>query len=124
MALFDSGSSVGAALATVIVPFLYLHFGSWRPAFLITGVLGFLWVALWRRHYHPPDTHPRLGDEERRAILADRAAEREGTVSQAQEVVPTGVLLAHRQTWGAIASRGLTDPVWFMITDWSIAPLR
>src|SRR6187399_3347943 len=38
VALFDSGSSIGGALATLIVPFLFLHFGSWRPAFVITGV--------------------------------------------------------------------------------------
>jgi ACS family hexuronate transporter-like MFS transporter len=118
VALFDSGSSVGAALATIIVPFLYLRFGSWRPAFLITGALGFLWLLLWRRHYHPPDTHPRLGEAERRAILADRAEERAGAPPQTDETVPAGTLLGLPQTWGAIASRGLTDPVWFMITDW------
>ena len=27
-------------------------------------------------------------------------------------------LLKLRQTWGTIASRGLTDPIWFFITDW------
>src|SRR5712672_2342917 len=27
-------------------------------------------------------------------------------------------LLKFRQTWGAIASRALTDPIWFFITDW------
>jgi ACS family hexuronate transporter-like MFS transporter len=118
VALFDSGSSVGAALATVIVPLLYLYFGSWRPAFLITGSLGFAWLILWRRHYHPPDVHPRLGEAERNAILADREEERAGAPPQTQETVPSGTLLRHRQTWGAIASRGLTDPVWFMITDW------
>ena len=118
VALFDSGSSVGAALATVIVPLLYLRFGSWRPAFLITGALGFLWLILWRRHYHPPDVHPRLGADERRAILADREQERAGSPPQTHEIVPSGTLLRLPQTWGAIASRGLTDPVWFMITDW------
>ena len=118
VALFDSGSSVGAALATVIVPLLYLHFGSWRPAFLITGALGFVWLVLWRRHYHPPDVHPRLGDEERRPILADREQERAGAPPQGNEVVGAATLLRLSQTWGAIASRGLTDPVWFMITDW------
>lgn len=118
VALFDSGSSVGAALATVLVPLLYLRFGSWRPAFLITGALGFVWLILWRRHYHPPDVHPRLGDAERAAILADRAEERLGAPPETRETVPSGTLLRLRQTWGAIASRGLTDPVWFMITDW------
>lgn len=123
VALFDSGSSFGAALATVLVPFLYVYAGGWRPAFVITGTLGFLWVLAWRRSYFPPETHPRLGEEERRMILADRALERAGDPAVAptpetQEPVPTRVLLSHRQTWGTLASRGLTDPVWFMITDW------
>lgn len=116
VALFDSGSSVGAAIATVLVPFLYLYFGGWRPAFVLTGTLGFLWVIAWRRMYHPPETHPRIGAEERRAILEDRALE--GDRVGETGTVPAGALLARRQTWGAIAARGLTDPVWFMITDW------
>jgi ACS family hexuronate transporter-like MFS transporter len=116
VALFDSGSSVGAAIATVLVPFLYLSAGSWRPAFVITGTLGFLWVIVWRRMYHPPESHPRLSPEERREILDDRALE--GSHSGETATVGAGVLLARRQTWGAITARALTDPVWFMITDW------
>jgi MFS transporter, ACS family, hexuronate transporter len=118
VALFDSGSSVGAALAAVIVPFLYLRWGSWRPAFLITGGLGFLWLLAWRRSYHPPESHPRLGEEERRMILADRAAEGDRAEIDHEAVPRSLTLLKLSQTWGAIASRGLTDPVWFMITDW------
>jgi ACS family hexuronate transporter-like MFS transporter len=121
VALFDSGSSFGAAIAAVIVPFLYLRWGGWRPAFLIIGTLGFFWLLLWRRSYHPPETHPRLGPEERRMILADHAAE--GAVHPAATAGPAddvgvATLLRLPQTWGAIAARGLTDPVWFMITDW------
>ena len=118
VALFDSGSSVGAALATVIVPLLYLYFGSWRPAFLITGALGFVWLILWRRHYHPPDVHPRLGEAERRRSSPTARRSAPGAPPQTQETVPSARCCGCRQTWGAIASRGLTDPVWFMITDW------
>src|SRR5207249_2641755 len=32
VALFDSGSSIGGAVAPFLVLFLYLTFGSWRPA--------------------------------------------------------------------------------------------
>ena len=117
VALFDSGSSFGAAIAVVLVPFLYLHGGGWRPVFVITGTLGFLWVLAWRRSYHPPESHPRLDPEELRMILADRALEDGGVVPETG-TVPAGTLLRLPQTWGAIASRGLTDPVWFMITDW------
>ena len=120
VALFDSGSSFGAAIAVVLVPFLYAKLGGWRPAFVITGMLGLLWLVLWRRSYYPPETHPRISAEERQMLLADRAAE------QAQDAAPGetgpapgwGTLLRLPQTWGVIAARGLSDPVWFMITDW------
>src|SRR5258708_32313061 len=32
--------------------------------------------------------------------------------------VSWGSLLKLPQTWGAIVSKALTDPVWFFITDW------
>ena len=114
VALFDSGSSIGAAIAAAVLPALVLYWGGWRPAFLVTGVLGFLWVLLWRRSYHLPEDHPRLGEAERQMILSERSPVTEEAVDRP----PTSRLLRLRQTWGAIASRGLTDPVWFMITDW------
>ena len=120
VALFDSGSSVGAAVAVVLVPFLYHAFGGWRPAFVAVGTLGFVWVFLWRRFYYEPEDHPRLSAEERDLILRDRAAEHtpvEEGPEAARRAAGAG-LLSFRQTWGAILARGMTDPVWFMITDW------
>src|SRR3954468_20725711 len=48
VALFDSGSSVGAALAPMIVLGAFHAFGSWRPVFCLTGLLGFGWLVLFR----------------------------------------------------------------------------
>ncbi len=119
VALFDSGSSVGAAIAPLLVLFLLGRFGSWRPAFVIVGALGFLWLAVWRLSYHPPESHPRISEGERAAILADHAAERRETGERMGASAPRWrELLGLRQTWGVIAARGLTDPVWFMIADW------
>jgi len=73
VALFDSGSAIGAAVAPALVVGLYHSFGSWRPVFVVTGMLGFSWVLVWRRFYHPPETHPRLGSDERNYILSGRA---------------------------------------------------
>src|SRR4029079_7479325 len=47
VALFDSGSSIGAAIAPVMVVGLLHVFGSWRPAFIVTGALGFGWLVLF-----------------------------------------------------------------------------
>ena len=119
VALFDSGSSVGAAVAPVLVVLLLGRLGDWRPAFLIVGSLGFLWLLAWRMSYHPPESHPRVSAAEREAILADRAAEQSQESREADARPPTWrALLSQPQTWGVIAARGLTDPVWFMIADW------
>jgi MFS transporter, ACS family, hexuronate transporter len=112
VALFDSGSSVGAALAPFIVLWVYRTTGSWRPAFIVTGVLGFLWIPLFRWLYRSPEEHPRLSPEERRDILENR-----GT-SAAASTESYRTLLRLPQTWGIVIGKGLTDPVWFFITDW------
>ncbi len=116
VALFDSGSSIGAAVAPFIVLTLYHRFGSWRPAFLITGTLGFLWLILFLWLYRTPEQHPRLSAGERADILANRGG---GVVRAAGgPQLPYGLLLRLPQTWGYVISKTCTDPVWFFITDW------
>ncbi len=119
VALFDSGSSIGGALAPFIVFGCYQAFGSWRPVFIVTGSLGFLWLLLFRWLYHSPADHPRLSPEERNLILAGTAADgARPAQSPAVAHLPYRTLLRLPQTWGFILGRSLTDPVWFFVTDW------
>lgn len=100
VAIFDSGSAVGGAIAPVLVIWLYSTFGTWRPAFVITGVLGLLWLAAWRLLYRSPEAR------EKRVVRAVGAR------------TPWKSLLRKSETWGIVLGKGLTDPVWFFITDW------
>lgn len=118
VALFDSGSSIGAAIAPALVLWLYAHFGGWRPAFLITGLAGFLWLLVWRRFYHPPEQHPRLGDSERELILRERGPGDLESGDASEAAPPLTDLLRKRETWGIIVARSFTDPIWFFIADW------
>src|ERR1700730_2962246 len=116
VAVFDSGSSVGAAIAPALVLWLYYGFGGWRPAFILTGTLGVFWILAWRWLYRPPEQHPRISPEERQMILSDRE---HTEAAEAGHARPSWIdLLKLPQTWGTIASRALTDPIWFFITDW------
>jgi ACS family hexuronate transporter-like MFS transporter len=114
-ALFDSGSSVGGAVAAWLILWIYFRWG-WRPAFAIPGTLGFLWLFVWRRLYHPPETHPRISPAEREMILSDKMEP--GSTSATRDPLGWRVLLKLPQTWAAIVSKALTDPVWFFVTDW------
>ena len=114
VAIFDSGSALGGSVAPVLVYAIYHYFHDWRPCFIFTGILGLLWIPLFRWLYHPPETHPRLSAAERADILAHRA----DTTVDAGVSLPYSHLLRLRRTWGIILSKSLTDPVWFFITDW------
>lgn len=112
-AFFDSGSSVGGALAPFIVLSIYFRWG-WRPAVAVPGLLGFLWIFVWRSVYRQPSSHPRISDVEREMLARDKT-------DLATKGVPHSRwsdLLKLPQTWGTIIARAFTDPVWFFITDW------
>jgi len=118
VALYDSGSSIGGAVAPLLVLWVYHVSGGWRAAFIVTGMLGFLWLILFRKLYYPPEQHPRLSPEERAYILAERADTRPSADGKAPGRLSYRTLLALPQTWGIIIGKTLTDPVWFFITDW------
>jgi ACS family hexuronate transporter-like MFS transporter len=123
VALFDSGSSIGAAIAPLLVLGLYQWLGTWRPVFIITGALGFIWLIAFRWFYHPPETHPLITPEERAYILADRETSDLVPSNDVSDTSPApalsyGGLAQLPQTWGIIAGKALSDPVWFFITDW------
>jgi ACS family hexuronate transporter-like MFS transporter len=99
VAIFDSGSAVGGAIAPVMVIWLHQTFGGWRPAFVITGLLGFAWLAMWRKVYRSPGP------------LASKELQKGSAETWTS-------LLRRRETWGVVLGKALTDPVWFFITDW------
>jgi ACS family hexuronate transporter-like MFS transporter len=114
VAIYDSGSAIGGAIAPFIVFAAYRLFNDWRPAFLVTGILGLAWIPLFRWLYHPPETHPRLSDAERKDILTNRA----DSAPTGEPSLPYRTLLAQKQTWGIVIAKSFTDPVWYFITDW------
>jgi MFS transporter, ACS family, hexuronate transporter len=113
-AFFDSGSSIGGAIAPFIVLAIYVRWG-WRPAFALPGLLGFVWIVAWRRLYYSPESHPRISESELKLICADKP---ESRTSLSKKHPRWRDLLVLPQTWGTIVARSFTDPVWFFITDW------
>jgi ACS family hexuronate transporter-like MFS transporter len=114
-ALFDSGSSIGGAVAPFLILSIYSRWG-WRPAFMVPGTLGFVWLIVWRWLYYPPEKHSRIPPAELQMILADKRE-----CEELQEGRPRPRwrdLLFLPQTWGTIIAKTFTDPVFFFITEW------
>jgi MFS transporter, ACS family, D-galactonate transporter len=62
-AIFDSGSKVGTAVAMPLVVWMMTSFG-WKVPFIVSGLLGLVWVALWWAYYRDPEKHKYVNQEE------------------------------------------------------------
>jgi ACS family hexuronate transporter-like MFS transporter len=107
--IFNAGTSVGAMVTPLIVPWIAGHLG-WRWAFVVTGALGFAWLVLWLRLYGKPEEHRRCTRDELALIQSDPIAT-PGKIKWAR-------LLPHRQTWVVASAKFLTDPVWWFYLFW------
>src|SRR5271157_3506084 len=67
--IYNIGASVGSMLAPPLVAWAILAY-NWRMAFVITGSLGLIWVALWLLLYQPIEKHAALSDAERNYIVS------------------------------------------------------
>jgi ACS family hexuronate transporter-like MFS transporter len=107
--IFNAGTNLGAIITPLFVPWIALHLG-WRWAFLFTGALGFVWLALWLALYRRPEAHPRCTAAEREYIKSDSVGATGG--------VPWARLLRYRQTWAFAAGKFMVDPIWWFYLFW------
>ena len=114
VAIFDSGSSIGGALAAMAIPLIALAFG-WRSAFVFSGLLGFAWLVVWLRVYHPLDRHPRVTPEEVAHIRSGQEVPRISAVRGPRRWLQ---LARDRNVWGIVLGRALTDPIWWFYVFW------
>jgi ACS family hexuronate transporter-like MFS transporter len=111
--VFNIGASVGSMLAPPLVVWAILVY-NWQSAFVITGALGLVWVALWLWLYHPPDRHPALTEDERSLIAAGQEQHLQGDGTR-----PSFLSIARqRNFWGIALPRFLADPTWGTLTFW------
>jgi ACS family hexuronate transporter-like MFS transporter len=114
VAIFDSGSSVGGALAAVVIPWIAIAFG-WRWSFVFSGGLGFIWLLMWLRIYHPIDRHPRVSPGE---VAYIRAGQDLAVSPQHPGMERWLALAANPNVWGIVLGRALTDPIWWFYIFW------
>jgi ACS family hexuronate transporter-like MFS transporter len=107
--IFNSGSNIGAIAAPILVPLIAVNLG-WQWAFILSGAVGFVWLAFWLLLYHPPAEHPRLSPAELAYIQSDPP--------EPDEAIAWSRLLPHRQTWAFTLGKFMTDPVWWFFLFW------
>ena len=90
--IFNSGASVGALAAPATIPLLARAWG-WEMAFIIIGVLGYVWMGLWMWLYEKPRHNKRVNQAE----------------------------LSYKQTWAFLVGKFMTDGVWWFFLFWAPA---
>ena len=107
--LFNAGTNMGAILTPMFVPMIALTWG-WRWAFIATGALGLLWLALWIPLYQSPEVH--------RAVTPSELAYIRGDPAEPTTSVPWLRLLGYRQTWAFAVAKLFADPIWWFYLYW------
>jgi ACS family hexuronate transporter-like MFS transporter len=111
--MFNLGASVGSMLAPPLVAWAILEY-NWQSAFVITGIIGLAWVALWLAFYNSPEKHPALSEPERDFLAAGQEKH-----LQSEGARPSVLrILAQRNFWGIAVPRFLADPTWGTLTFW------
>lgn len=109
--LVNAAAATGAIISPPLIAWITLRYG-WRFAFVITGMLGFVWLAAWLVMYHLPEQHPHISAEERDYIAAGRIHK------ASAERVSYSTLLKMPEVWGLLVSRIFADPVWWFYLFW------
>ena len=109
--LFNSGSTVGAIIAPVIVSVITVALG-WQWAFIITGALGFIWVIFWLAFYHSPEKHPKVSKEEYSYITQDE------DVNNTERDMKWSELFKYKETIAICSTRFISDWVWWFFLFW------
>lgn len=101
--IFNAGGNVGAVLAPLVVPWLFVVYG-WQLAFIATGGIGLVWLFFWWTLYRLPQDHPRVSAAELAHIHSDPPDE-------IREPLTLRQVLATRQAWSFILGKFFTDAI-------------
>ena len=107
--IFNAGTSIGAMLTPVVVPWINARWG-WRGAFIGIGALGFVLLAFWVLIYRKPEEHRRVSNAEFDYIRSDPQV--------LAGKIKWLALLPLRQTWAFAIGKFLTDPIWWFYLFW------
>jgi ACS family hexuronate transporter-like MFS transporter len=112
LGISNASLAAGGILAPPLTVFFALRFG-WRVAFLLTGALGFVWIAVWLPMYRHPTKHSWATRAELDWIQSDTVRE-----SATPAPVHARELLRFPQIWGLLLARFMSDAPWQFYMFW------
>ena len=109
MGIINAGTAVGAVIAPPLIA-IVLAYTNWRWIFVLTGVLGLLWVLWWSLSYGP--------NGQASGRMEANPRETPGWTADSTTQTPWTRLLRFRETWGLMTAKFLSDAAWFFYLFW------
>ena len=116
--IFNAGASIGALIAPLTIPLLAKAYG-WEMAFIIIGVLGFIWMGVWVFVYDKPEKSKYVNAAELEYIRQDKLIEASAETAEKPKKLGIIKALKYRQTWAVVAGRFMADGVWWFFLFWT-----
>ena len=116
--IFNAGASIGALIAPLTIPLLAKAYG-WEMAFIIIGVLGFIWMGVWVFVYDKPEKSKYVNAAELEYIRQDKLIEAQAETAEKPKKLGILKALKYRQTWAVIVGRFMADGVWWFFLFWT-----
>ncbi|MFA6185649.1 MAG: MFS transporter [Phycisphaerae bacterium] len=112
--IFNMGAGFGAIIAPPLIGVLIIYYG-WQAGFIVTGLVGFIWVIAWLLLFQAPEKHPRLSPAEFAYI---RDVRPDDSATDNSDSGKKKAMLLDMRLWGCIIAKFLTDPVWWFYIFW------
>ena len=117
--IFNAGASIGALVAPLTIPLLAKALG-WEMAFVVIGVLGFIWMGFWIFMYDTPAKNKHVNKAELDYIEQDKYEENSTKITEISEQKMTlRKCFSYKQTWAFAVGKFMTDGVWWFFLFWT-----
>ena len=113
--IYTAGTPIGMTVAPLFIIWLAGAYG-WRSTFVVTGLMGLVWLVPWVFFYRQVKTHPMMTESERTWITSNAGVE--------ESSANTGARWTWLQSfgqpvvWCLLIGRMLSDPIWFFYQNW------
>ncbi len=118
ISFYTSGQYVGLAFLTPVLMITEAHFG-WRGIFVLTGMIGLVWAAVWYAFYREPGQSRRVNAAEL-AYIREHGGLADGGARRAPARIGLAdfkIVLGSTKLWGLyIGQFALTSTQWFFLT--------
>ena len=118
--IFNAGASVGALAAPATIPLLAKSLG-WEMAFIIIGVLGFFWAAIWIFVYDKPAESKHVNEAELLYVNQDEDDAEVAKAAAEEKPMSFAKAFTYKQTWSFAFGKFMTDGVWWFFLFWAPA---